>query len=182
MRRRRAIRLALTVVSLTAVALAQAQEMKIRQLRMLPDGQMIWSAGSTISKAGVTIAFEPHLIETKFAGYKLESAATEALKQGDVVLLYFPGLKVIGDPPKSRRDVSGAKVFGDSHGAWRAVTIEAVARAGARVTVTFNDELTLNNQQKIRRLELAVVDGFLLPEMAVAAAATPTTRPATNKP
>jgi hypothetical protein len=153
-----------TVLLGVAVIAAPAigQEMKIKQLRMLPDGQMIWSGGATVSKAGVSIPFDSHLVENKFAGYKLESAALQTLKPGDVVLLYFPGLKVVG-APGNRRDATGAKVFGDSLGAWRAVTIDSVARADSRVAVSFNDELTLSDEKKIKRLEMPIVDGFLVP-------------------
>jgi hypothetical protein len=140
--------------------------MKVGQLRMQPDGQLIWGAGSTISKSGVSIPFDSHLVDNKFAGYKLQSAATESLKPGDVVLLYFRDLKVVGDSPTNRRDTTGAKVFAGSVGAWRAVTIDSVVRAGARVTISFNDELTLNSGQKIKRLELPLVDGFLMPAAA----------------
>ena len=164
-RTHRVTRFAVTLGLAALVTSAAAQELKIRQMRMQSDGQLVWSAGATISKGGVSIPFDSHMVDKKFVGFKLESAATETLKPGDLVLLYFPGLKVTGDHPKDRRDATGAKVFANSDGAWRAVTIESVSRAGARVVISFKEELTLNNGQKIKRLESRTVDGFLLPEM-----------------
>lgn len=156
-----------------------AQEMKISQLRMLSTGAMIWASGESVSRQGVRIPFDTQLENGQFAGYKLGSAAAETLQAGDSVLLYFPGLKVSGGPG-NWRDATGAKVFGDSEGAWRAVTIESVARAAERVTIAFSEELTLKNEQKIKQLELVVVEGYLLP--AAPGASAPATQPAAATP
>ncbi|MGH9787908.1 MAG: hypothetical protein ACRD4U_04290 [Candidatus Acidiferrales bacterium] len=170
-----------TALALLALAApAAAQEMKISQLRMLPDGQMIWSAGESVSKAGVRIPFDSHMVNDQFAGYKLASAEAETLQKDDSVLLYFRGLKVSGDPMRGWRDATGAKVFGDSEGAWRAVTIESVAREGERVTIAFSEELTLKDEQKIKQLQLAVVEGYLLP--AVPGASAPAKKPSAAPP
>lgn len=160
-----------------ATAPAMAQEMKISQMRMLPDGQLIWAAGESISKQGVRIPFDSHIENDKFAGYKLGSAEIQTLQTGDTALLYFRGLKISGSFG-NWRDATGAKVFNDSEGAWREVTIESVAREGERVTIKFSDEIVLKDEQKVKQIRLPVVAGYLLP--AAAGATTPSKKPQTG--
>lgn len=153
------------LISLTLTCLATvaaAQSIKVKSLRINPDGQLVWNAGETLSKQGISVRFETHMEAGKFAGYKLANADITAWKSGDRVLLYIRGIKYTGGFGKYH-DPSGAKVFGDEAGGFREVTLDSVKRTGDRVVVGFLEEIELADGRKVKQLELPVVEGFLLP-------------------
>lgn len=142
---------------------AAAQEFRVTQLKMAPDGSMEWSSGWTVSKSGVVVKFQSIVdLNGKIVNYRLERAPIETLKSGDRIALYIARIKVSGSFPNFRDD-SGEKVvasFGRP-GAWRVVTINSISPTAAGLTIKIKEKLNLEKTKSVSELKLQDKNGYL---------------------
>lgn len=150
-----------TGICLLLSPLVFAQEIRVRSEMVLKeaDNQLIWRDGETVSKKKVVLKFEAHRDQDgKFAGYKYADGAIEALKSGDKIMLYMRGISLI----EYKGTLQGFVAGKSGNGAWKAVTIESVNRAGDNVEVNIKEEIKLDGGQSKKKLDFSVIDGYLV--------------------
>ncbi|MGH9767263.1 MAG: hypothetical protein ACREAB_07495 [Blastocatellia bacterium] len=120
---------------------------------------MIWHNGETISKKKVALKFETHRDKDgKFTGYKYADGTVDSLKSGDKIMLYIRDINLIEYKGTLQGFVDGKS----GSGAWKAVTIESVNRAGDNVEISIREEIKLNSGQIKKKLEFSAIDGYLV--------------------
>jgi hypothetical protein len=113
-----------------------------------------WGLGEVISRDGVAVRFAAVAKDDgTFEGFKLASADLASLRRSDRVLFYFKGIKMTGNWDTGFLDPSGAKVLRVLSGGWRVVTIKGITRTAARIVVTVQETVELENGVKVNRLE-----------------------------
>src|SRR5688500_9353295 len=127
-----------------------AQEFRITQLKMGTDGSLEWNTGSTVSKNGVVVKFQPNLDKGQIASYAHEKAGIDGLKPGDRIALYITRIKVAGSLTNFRDD-SGEKVIAvpGRPGGWRIVTIDSVVPTPTGATIKIKEKLNLEKTKAV---------------------------------
>jgi hypothetical protein len=142
---------------------AGAQEFRVTQLKIAPDGSMDWHSGSTVSKSGVVVKFQSVVDPSgKIVNYRVERAPVETLKSGDRIALYITRIKVTGSFGNFR-DEAGEKVLASPGrpGGWRVVTIESVAPTTAGLTVKIKEKLNLEKIKSVSELTFQDKNGYV---------------------
>ncbi|HXE76317.1 MAG TPA: hypothetical protein VNN18_11890 [Candidatus Xenobia bacterium] len=157
----------LALLSLFA-APAFAQGFEIKTQRAVSTGagmaNFFWDTGEIITRDKARVKFLLHEDATgQVIGYKLAKADLEAVKMGDQIPLHFYGIDVQGDFFSGWHDAAGGKIFRDDFGGWRAVSLKSLESSGPRVTVKFEEQITLEDGRKIQQLDYEVAGEFLVP-------------------
>jgi hypothetical protein len=141
---------------------ATGQEFRITQLKMGPDGSLEWSTGSTVSKSGVAVKFQPNLDKGQIVSYAHEKIGMDALKPGDRIALYITRIKVTGSLLNFRDD-AGEKVVAvpGRPGGWRIVTIESITPTPTGVTIKIKEKLNLEKTKAVSELLFQLKNGYL---------------------
>lgn len=140
-----------------------AQELKVTQMKMGPDGSLDWYSGAAVSQNGVSVKFEADLDKDgRIVSYRHEKAGLDKVKTGDRIALYITRIKVSGSFGDFR-DASGAKVWHSPgrQGGWRVVTIESIVPTASGVTVKLKEKLTLEKSKDVSELVFQLKEGYL---------------------
>lgn len=153
---------ALMVLMLGIFINASAQEFRITQLKMSPDGSLEWNTGSTVSKNGVVVKFQPNFDKGEIVSYAQEKVGMDALKSGDRIALYITRIKVTGSLLNFRDD-AGEKVIAvpGRPGGWRIVTIDSITPTPTGMTVKIKEKLNLEKTKSVSELSFQLKNGFL---------------------
>jgi len=148
-------------------AVAQDFEVKVKTMRVVSSGAVtadfLWDTGEIITRDKARVKFQGWNDATgRLAGYQLAKVDIEAVKVGDLIPLHFYGIKATGRFPRWE-DAAGAPLARDDFGGWRAVTLRFIEQSGMRVTIKFDEEITLEDGRKIQQLEYEAVGDFLVP-------------------
>lgn len=141
---------------------AAGQEFRITQLKMGADGSLEWNSGSSVSKNGVVVKFQPNLEKGQIVSYGHEKAGIDALKPGDRIAFYITRLKVSGSM-QNFRDDSGEKVIAvlGRPGGWRVVTIESITATTTGATIKIKEKLNLEKQKAVSEFSFVLKNGYL---------------------
>ena len=138
------------------------QEFRITQLKMGTDGSLEWNTGSTVSKNGVAVKFQPNLDKGQILSYGHEKIGIDALKPGDRIALYITRIKVTGSLTNFRDD-AGEKVIAvpGRPGGWRIVTIDSITPTPAGATIKIKEKLNLEKTKSVSEFSFQLRNGYL---------------------
>ena len=145
----------LAVLLLFSSFVVSAQKLTINGLKMVTNpknpefGNLIWAKGSSVTKNGHAIPFQPELKnDSIMVGYSYNSSSLESVSENDVLLLFVPKLKYRSSwqvGKKTSYDDSDKKVFGidELNGAWKELTVSKKYKEGENFVIIFTESCKL---------------------------------------